>query len=244
MQLEITETNAANMFPRAAFLNVRWGAIFAGLAVGIASNMLLMLLGTAAGLSFFDFGETASDQNFPIIASLWNTLSMIISAFIGGYIAARGSGLKRTFDGVLHAAAAWGMTVLLAVFFASSVTGATFESLFPSLQGRTVQDSALVIGSLDRGNRQEASDTLQRTLGLTSEQAQQLIDQALALSGRSEEAGEGGRNAAQETLRTATVVSIWLALSVALSLVAALIGGSSGVYGSRRVLHRRVTNIS
>lgn len=244
MQLEITETSAAAMLPRSAFLNVRWSAIFAGLAVGIASNMLLMLIGTAAGLSFFNFGDTGADQSFPVVASLWNSLSMIVSAFIGGYIAARGSGLKRSFDGVLHAAAAWGMTLLLGVFLASSVTGATFEAMFPSLQGRTVQDGARVIGSLDRGNRQEAVETLQRSLGISSEQAQQLIDQGLTLSGRGGEAGDRGRAAAEETLHTATMVSIWLTLSIALSLVAALAGGTAGVHGSRRVLHRRVTNIS
>lgn len=244
MQLEITETNAAAMLPRSAFLNVRWSAIFAGLAVGIASNMLLMLLGTAAGLSFFDFGETGTGQSFPVVASLWNSLTMIISAFIGGYIAARGSGLRRGFDGILHGAAAWGMTLLLGVFLASSVTGATFEAIFPSLQGRTVQDSAQVIGNLDRGNRQEAVDALQRSLGLSNEQAQQLIDQGLALSGRGNEADERGRAAAQETLHTATMVSIWLTLSIALSLVAALAGGAAGIHGSRRVLHRRVTHIA
>lgn len=52
------------------------------------------------------------------------------------------------------------------------------------------------------------------------------------------------RAAAQETLRTATLVSLWLTASVALSLIAALGGGATGVRGSRRVLHRRVTHVS
>lgn len=243
MQLEITETHAAAT-PRAAFFNISWGAIFAGLAVGMASNMLLMMLGTAAGLSLFDLGETGAEQRFPVIAALWNTASMIIAAFIGGYIAARASGLKRSFDGVLHAAVAWGMTLLLSVFLASSVTTATFDAMFPALRSAGVQDSAQVIGSLDPNNRQEAANTLQRTLGLSAEQADDLVDQALALSGRPNAAGLDGRAAAQQTLRAATLVSIWLTASVALSLISAVGGGIAGVRGSRRVLHRRVTHLA
>jgi uncharacterized membrane-anchored protein YitT (DUF2179 family) len=243
MQLEITETNTAAR-PRAAFLNVSWGAIFAGLAVGIASNMLLMMLGTAAGLSLFDLSETDTGQRFPLVAALWNTVSMIVAAFIGGYIAARASGLKRSFDGVLHAAVAWGMTLLLSAFLASSVTTATFDVMFPALQGSNVRDSAQLLGSLERGDRQEVTTTLQRTLGLSKEQADQLVDQALVLSGRPDAASAGGQAATQQTLRTATLVSIWLTASVALSLIAALGGGTAGVRGSRRVLHRRVTQFS
>lgn len=243
MQLEITETHAAAALSRAAFLNVRWSGVFAGLAVGLASNILLMLLGTAVGLSFFDLGN-ATERSLPVAALLWNSLSMLIAAFIGGYVAARGSGLKRNFDGILHAAVAWGMTLLLAVFMASSVTGATFEAIFPSLQGGSVQNSAQLVGSLDRGDRQKAVDTLQRTLGLSNDQAAQLVDQALTLSGRGDEAGESGRAAAQDTLRAATIVSIWLSASIALSLLAALAGGTVGVHGSRRVLHRRVTHLA
>lgn len=248
MQLEITETNAsASALPRATFMNIRWGAIFAGLAVGLASNMVLMLLGTAAGLSFFEIGGSEGSTNtesvFPVAASVWNTVSMVSSAFIGGYIAARGSGLKRTSDGILQAVVAWGMTLILAVFMASSVTGATFNAMFPSLQEGVVQESASVIGDLEEGDRQSASASLQRNLGISSNQAQQVIDQALALSGREETVGESGRVAARETLRTAAIVSIWLTLSTLLSLAAALGGGVFGAHGTRRILHRRTATL-
>lgn len=243
MQLEITETNAAAL-PRTTFLNVRWGAIFAGLAVGLASNMVLMLLGTAAGLSFFELGGSETDSAFPLAASIWNTVSMVISAFIGGYVAARGSGLKRTSDGILHATVAWGMTLILAVFVASSATGATFNAMFPSLQDTTVRESARVLGNLEEGDRQAAVASLQRNLGISSSQAQEIIDQALVLSGREEEAGAGGRAAAEDTVRTAAVVSIWLTLSTLLSLASAISGGVMGAHGARRVLHRRTTTVS
>jgi hypothetical protein len=243
MQLEITETNSS-VTPRLSFFNVRWGAIFAGLAVGIATNFVLMLIGTSTGLSLFDIGDTGTQSSFPIAASIWNTVSMIVSAFVGGYVAARGSGFKRASDGILHAAVTWGMTVVLAVFLASSVTGATFAAMFPSLQGSSVQDTAQILGSIDRGDRDAAVQNLQRDLGITSSQARNLVDQALALSGREQAATPAGRDSAQSTVKTAAIVSIWLTLSTLLSLLAALGGGLSGVRGSRRVLHRRVTSIA
>jgi len=243
MQLEITETNAT-AFPRGEFLNIRWGAIFAGLAVGLATNMLLVMLGTAAGLSLVEVDGSNSGNQVPLIASIWNVASMVIAAFVGGYVAARASGLKRTSDGILHAVVAWGMTLLLAVFMASAVTGSTFNAMFPSLQGRAVQEGAQVLGSIDDGDRQAAAVSLQRNLGISSDQAHQLIDQALALSGNDAEVGEAGRAAARETLRTATVVSIWLTLSTLLSLLTAVGGGVLGIRNARRVLHRRTTTIA
>jgi hypothetical protein len=242
MQLEITETNAA-VGQRLSFFNIRWGGIFAGLAVGLATNMLLMLIGAAAGLSLYDVGEEAG-ANLPITASIWNSVSMIASAFIGGYVAARASGFKRSSDGILHAAVAWGMTMLLAAFLASTVTGATFSAIFPTLQRGGMQDTAQVLRNVGQGDRQAAAESLQRNLGISSSQASELVDQALALSGREEVAGPGGREAAQETVRTAAAVSIWLTLSTILSLLAALGGGLAGVRGSRRILHRRVTSMA
>jgi hypothetical protein len=244
MQLEINETSAAAL-PRASFLNIRWSAIFAGLAVGLASNMLLMMLGTAAGLAFFDIDGADGGMSVPLAASIWNTVSMVISAFIGGYVAARGSGLKRVSDGVLHAASAWGMTLLLAVFMASTVSGATFNAMFPSLQQeQNVSDTARAIGSIEQGDRQTAVDALQRNLGISAYQAQEIVDQVLALSGREEQVGASGRAAAQETLRAATLVSLWLTVATLLSLLAALGGGVAGAQGSRRVLHRRTTRLA
>lgn len=238
MQVEIKESGPT-IAEYAPILNVRWGAIFAGLAVGLATNMLLMFAGTAAGLSLFDIGSNDSGTTFQLAASIWNTLSMVMAAFVGGYVAARGSGLKRRADGMLHAAVAWGMTLLLAAFLATSATGAAFNAMFPSMQERTVQDTAQVISNLDQGDRQAAVDSLRSNLGISEAQAQQLIDQAMVLTGREDQASAASRNAAQDTVRTAAIVSVWLTLSILLSLLAALGGGVAGAKNARRILHQR-----
>lgn len=243
MQLDMGETKTLAS-PRASFLPMRWSAIFAGLAVGLASNMLLMLLGTAIGLSLFEIGEGSDGRSFQVAASAWNSASMVLAAFVGGYVAARGSGLKRTSDGLLHAAAAWGMTLLLAVFMASTASNATFETMFPSLQGSSLNDSARIIDNSGQIDRQAAADALQGNLGISSGQAEHLVEQALALSGRADETDADSRNAAQETLSRAAIISLWLALSTLFSLAAALGGGVRGVQGARRALHKHTTRVS
>lgn len=247
MQLEITETSTS-LTPRLAFFNVRWGAIFAGLVVGLASNFLLVLIGTATGLSMFNVGNMPSGQTVSVAASLWNTASMIIAAFIGGYVAARASGLKRASDGILHAVVAWGLTLLLSIMLATSTAGTAIGSMLPTTtQNGAVTHSAGIINNLnnlDNGNRQAAVASLQRNLNLTPSQANEIVDQALILSGRAEEAAPSSREATQSTVNVAATVSAWLAASIILSLLTAIGGGLSGTRGSRRILHRRTTTVA
>src|SRR4051812_48319352 len=75
---------------------IRWGAVFAGVAVGVSVQLALTLLGIASGLSSTDVSQGETVGMGPLI---WAGLSMLIAAFIGGYVAARMTGLKRKVDG-------------------------------------------------------------------------------------------------------------------------------------------------
>src|SRR4051812_13856075 len=88
---------------RPYFSAISWGAIFAGVVVGLSINLLLNLLGIAAGLMSVDVASgRLPGANAPMWAAIWNGISMLIAAFAGGYVAARMSGLKRRSDGILH----------------------------------------------------------------------------------------------------------------------------------------------
>jgi len=89
---------------------VRWGAVLAGMAVGIALNLVLVVAGTALGLAL-NVPDTEG-PSLPVAAAAWNAIAMLISAFVGGFVAARASALRRTVDGALHGAVAWGATTL------------------------------------------------------------------------------------------------------------------------------------
>lgn len=230
MQLEVTDTPIRTY--RLPQFNLRWSGILAGLVVGIAANLLLMLLGTAAGLAVFDLGDSPS--GLPLAAAIWNAASMVLAAFVGGYVAARSAGMRRTSDGVLHGIVAWGATMLLSVVLATSATGIGLGNLFA-----TASDSngapAESVANLNLGDREEVARALQERLGLSAEQPNRVVEQALVLSGREERADPANREAAERSLHAASVASGWLGAAIVLSLLAAMAGGLAGARGPRRL---------
>ncbi|MES2354795.1 MAG: hypothetical protein V4568_10430 [Pseudomonadota bacterium] len=122
---------------------VSWGAIFAGVVVGLSLNLVLNLLGIAAGLMTVDVANNPSSvSNAPIVAAVWNAISMLIAAFAGGYVAARMSGLKRKSDGILHGFVSWGATTILLTGLLAAAAGALSNQLFSGI-GRGITQSAM-----------------------------------------------------------------------------------------------------
>jgi hypothetical protein len=106
---------------------VRWTAVLAGMAVGIAMHLVLSLAGTALGLALY---APAPREVLPVAGAVWNVASMLVAALIGAYVAARASGLRRMADGVLHGVVSWGATTVLFAILASTAIGAMLGGLF------------------------------------------------------------------------------------------------------------------
>lgn len=150
-----TAIEIQNSFPRRPLLPmIRWSAILAGLVVGLATHMLLTLLGIAAGLTAVDPMAQDVVGNVPVAAGIWNGLAMLIASFVGGFIAARLCGLSRLSDGLLHGFVSWGATTLLLVYLTTTaVTGAIGSAFGLIGQGAQTIDQT-VAGSgapADRG---------------------------------------------------------------------------------------------
>ncbi|HEX5391815.1 MAG TPA: hypothetical protein VFW68_00945 [Rhodocyclaceae bacterium] len=233
MALEITETYAR--LSRLPLLNMRWAAVFAGLVVGISANLFLLLVGGAVGLAVFNTTPQSSSQGIAIAAGIWNTFCMIVGAFIGGYVAARASGLRRTPDGVLHGAVAWSVTMLLSALLAGSAAGSTLSGMFATVANRVGGEPSVVLRSVDTRDRQAAVNALQNSLGLSPDQAGRIVDQALIESGRAESASEQGRAEVRGAARSTSIAIVWLSASILLSLLAAMGGGMLGAHATRRV---------
>ena len=135
-----------NVVKRSYLSAISWGAIVAGVVVGLSMNLVLNLLGIAAGLMSIDVlnGQTPN-ENAPIIAALWNGVAMLISAFVGGYVAARMSGLKRKSDGVLHGFVSWGATTILLTGIFAAVAGILSNQLFTNIS-RVASAGAVATG--------------------------------------------------------------------------------------------------
>lgn len=110
--------------------SVRWGAVLAGMAVGIAVHLALNLGGVALGLALNERGDAYA---IPLAAGAWNTLSMLAGALVGGYVAARASALRRIADGMLHGTVTWGATTLVFGVIALTTAGALAGGLFNAI---------------------------------------------------------------------------------------------------------------
>lgn len=224
--------------------SIRWSAIFAGLAVGLGVHLLLMLIGVSAGLAVFGAGERPEGQTISVAAAVWNTISMLISAFVGGYVAARSSGLRRTSDGMLHGVVSWGATVMVVAFLTGSVTGNALGSMFGFASTTAATQAASpgspsvsipeLLSSIQRGDRAATVAMLQERFGMTAEQANRVADQAAMMVGQAQTAPGTTSEQVTDTAQAATAASVWLAAAILLSLLSAAGGGLMGAHGAQR----------
>lgn len=243
---------------------VRWPAIFAGVAVGLSIHLVLMLIGIAAGLTALDQvaqGDVRADgRSAATVAAAWNGISMLIAAFIGGYVAARASGLRRTSDGVLHGVVSWAATTLLTAILATSLFTSAMSGLFSVLRdaagpaadaARSAADSprgaqagaatAEVMGMVREGRRDEAMQLLQGRYGMSPDQARGVVDSMSVASGNAQQVDprtrDQARQAAEQAAERGAVASWALVGTILLSLILAMIGGSLGTRAAGRRLN-------
>lgn len=123
---------------------IRWSAVFAGWTVGLALQTVLTLAGLGFGSWAIDLHDVNPAEGIPVGAAVWTGLSMLISAFLAGYLTARLSGSPARTDGVYHGIVVWGVSWLVFVCLtttgmammiggAFSIFGATLRTLEPGL---------------------------------------------------------------------------------------------------------------
>jgi hypothetical protein len=117
---------------------IKWTAVWAGLVVGLTSQLVLTLLGLAIGAWSIDLKDAQPAGGIPLGAGLWTGLSLLTSAFIGGYVTARLSGDYIRSDGMYHGAVVWGVTWLVFAWLTttamSSLLGGVFSTFGSALQ--------------------------------------------------------------------------------------------------------------
>jgi len=101
----------ARVAHRQPLSGIRWTAVFGGVVVGLASYVLLMLIGVCAGMAAGD-----GDVSGAVLA--WNLASALIAAMLGAFVTARAADLRRQSDGALHGLVVWGAATVLGVLLA------------------------------------------------------------------------------------------------------------------------------
>src|SRR5437588_11568800 len=104
---------------------ISWAAIFGGVSLVVAVQLLLSLLGAGIGLGTVNtnLGSTPTASSLGIGAGVWWVVSSCIALGPGGYVAAWLAGIEIRFDGMLHGLITWGIATLLTIYLLTSAIG-------------------------------------------------------------------------------------------------------------------------
>ncbi len=116
---------------------ISWPALFGGVVLVVAVQLLLSLLGAGIGLGTVNTnaGTTPDGSTLGISAGVWWVVSSIIALAFGGYVSAWMAGVEGRWDGVLHGLVTWGIATLLTIYLLSSAVGSIIGGGFSAIGG-------------------------------------------------------------------------------------------------------------
>lgn len=106
---------------------VRWGPIFSGLVIALATQLILSALGAAIGATTIagSGAPRTNADNAAAAVGVWSIVSLFISLFVGGWVTARACGPMNKNTALLNGAILWATTLALSSWLlASGVSGA------------------------------------------------------------------------------------------------------------------------
>lgn len=193
---------------------VSWGAVFAGLLMGTAVQIILTMLGVAIGLGAAD----DSAKGASIGTGIWAVIAALLAAFLGGRVAGMTARAREKGDGAFHGLLAWALSTIIAIWLISAGAG--------KLLGGAASVAGNVAGGAASGLSQATAtrpNTVRENAQDMSQNAQQPQVQAQAdtLKERAAEAAETARKVAKN--------AAWIALvGMILTALAAAFGGANG----------------
>ena len=153
---------------------ISWGAIFAGVVITLAVQLLLSMLGLGVGLTTIDPTQpdgTPGAATLGIGTGVWWTVSYMIALFIGGYVAARLAGRLPGWDGMLHGVLTWAFALLVSAFLVTSAVGGALGTALSAVKG-TLSAAGQTIA--------QATPQVAQATGITPEAIQQKAQELLS----------------------------------------------------------------
>ena len=147
---------------------ISWAAIFGGVVLVVAIQLLLSMLGAGIGLGTVNTnaGSTPDASSFGIGAGVWWVVSSVVALGFGGYVAAWLAGIELRWDGLLHGLVTWGIATLLTIYLLSSAVGGIIGGGFSALgsvtsaAGSGIKDAAQAAGVSPEMVQQQAQSYL------------------------------------------------------------------------------------
>lgn len=114
---------------------VSWGAVFAGVMIVLAIQLLLSMLGLGIGLSTVNPAEGTTPQasSLGIGAAAWWGISYLLALLAGGYVAARLAPSRLSFDGALHGVLTWAFALLVTFYLLTTAVGSVIGGAFSAV---------------------------------------------------------------------------------------------------------------
>jgi hypothetical protein len=140
---------------RSIMLNkISWGAVLAGVAVALVTQLVLNLLGIGIGAATIEpaagVAENPSATSFSVGAGLWFALSGIVAAFAGGYAAGRLAGKPKESTAGWHGLTAWAFSTLVVFYLLTTAVGGILGGAYQTFAG-VLGSTASAVGSGAQG---------------------------------------------------------------------------------------------
>src|SRR5262245_16084041 len=111
------------------FSHFSWRSALAGVAVALATDLMLSLLGLAVGVTSVGPGSSAAAaQAAGIGVAVWYLLSMLVSIFLGGMVAGISSRDLTRMAGAIEGLVVWATTLLLMIWLIARGIGSILSA--------------------------------------------------------------------------------------------------------------------
>jgi hypothetical protein len=115
---------------------VSWSAAFVGALATLAAIALFGLIGTALGFHLVGVENRVVDLNSVTLGTLaFSVFSAFLAAVIGGWVAGKIAGIRRSEPAMLHGAISWLTTLPILIALAALGAGSYFGGWYGGLSG-------------------------------------------------------------------------------------------------------------
>jgi hypothetical protein len=116
---------------------VSWGAVLAGVAIALVTQLILNMIGVGIGASTLDptagASENPSPTGFSIGAGVWWAVSGILASLAGGFAAGRLAGRPKEGAAAWHGLTSWALTTLVIFYLLTTTFGALVGGAYRTL---------------------------------------------------------------------------------------------------------------